>query len=190
MNTYAVAVPRADSARPLAANAAPRALPAPGELLYRFEADLEFSPIGLLPEGLRVTVPFEGRATAGRFAGARVWGIDHFLLRADGVGLVDAQKTLSLDGGHLLERVTAHCLPPAGLHLPPLAALLEPGFRWPQELFPIFGFSSFRTADPELDALNRAFASVEGWVSFAKGRLAIETRLASGTGRVAPPAAA
>lgn len=160
--------------------------------LYRFEAQLEPTPVGLTPEGLRITLGFEGRITGGQltrhgFAGARVWGIDHYLLRPDGVGVIDAPKTVAAGERAFFEHVRAYTLPPSGLELPPLEALVEPGFRWPDMEFPILGFSSFRSGVPELRHLDRALARIDGWGNFAAGRFAIETRLLSHAAAVALP---
>lgn len=155
----------------------------PGDrLLYRFEARLDPTPVGLVPEGLRLTIGFEGEITGGElaglgFAGARVWGIDHLLLRTDGVGVVDAPKTIAAGERRLFEHVQAYCLPPAGVALPPLPELLAPDFRWPDLRFPIHGTSTFRTGLSELRNLNRAVARVDGWGNFASRHLVIETRL-------------
>ena len=154
--------------------------------LYQFEAQLEVVPIGLVPEGIRMANTFEGRVVRGILEGGRVWGIDHFVLRNDGVGILDAQKTISLGDVHLHEHVHGYCLPPDDLELPPLEALLEPGFEWPDIPFAIQGFSYFRAAAPELVHLNRALAAIDGWASFATGALVVETRLLKHQGRVAP----
>ena len=69
-----------------------------GELLYRFEADLEITPSGLTPEGIRMTVDYEGEITTGMLQGARVWGTDPLLLRTDGVGVIDTSETRSILG--------------------------------------------------------------------------------------------
>lgn len=148
-----------------------------GVLLYRFEAQLEFNVVGLVAEGLQMSNPFEGRVTQGAFQGARVWGIDPFLLRRDGVGIIDVPKTISGDGYHVYEHVRAYAVPPAGMEMPPLEALLEPGFEWPDVAFPIHGTSTFRAGAPHLAWLNRAVARVDGWASMATGELVIETRL-------------
>ena len=71
--------------------------------------------------------------------------------------------------------------------MPPLETLVDPGFSWPDVLFPIHGFSVFRAAAPELAHLNDAFASIEGWASFASGRLAIETRIIEHSGTALVP---
>lgn len=43
------------------------------EPLYRFEASLtQAVPVGLVPEGVPIDVPFGAQVTAGAFAGARV----------------------------------------------------------------------------------------------------------------------
>lgn len=168
------------------------ARPAWGErpLLYRFEANLEIVPIGIVPEGLRLSVAFDGRITAGILEGARVWGVDPLLLRRDGVGVIDAPKTIFDGRIGIFEHARGYCRPPEGLTMPPLEALLEPGFTWPDVLFPIQGFSLFRAAAPELAFLNDAVASIEGWASFASGRLAIETRITERAGAVAGPSLA
>jgi hypothetical protein len=163
--------------------------------LYRFDAHLDVHPIGIVPEGLRMANAFEGEVTGGAlaeagFAGARVWGIDHFVLRRDGVGLIDAEKTISAGDRQLYEHVVGYCLPPEGVELPPLEALLEPGFVWPDLLSPIIGTSRFRCAVTELDYLNRAFATIEGWAHFPTGGLAVETSLAEYAGEVSGPARA
>jgi hypothetical protein len=156
-------------------------------LLYRFEAQLEVTPIGVVPEGLRMANSFEGRVTRGIMEGARVWGIDHLLLRSDGVAVIDAQKTISQGRAHLYEHVRGYGLPPQGLQMPPLETLLDPSFAWPDVLFPVLGSSTFRAAAPELQHLNRAISRIDGWFSFATGGLAIETRLVSHESSVAGP---
>jgi hypothetical protein len=159
----------------------------PTSLLYRFEARLDFVPIGLVPEGFRLVLSFEGAVTEGDFVGARVWGTDHLLLRRDGVGVIDAPKTISTSSGQLFEHLRGYCLPPEGMTLPPLEALLSSDFSWPDALFPIQGFSTFRAGSPELSYLNRALATVDGWSNLSTGRLAVETRLIEHYSSVAPP---
>lgn len=161
---------------------------APGyPLLYRFEAQLVVTPIGVVPEGLRMANAFEGRITRGLMQGARVWGIDHLLLRSDGVAVIDAAKTLSLGDTHVHEHVRGYGLPPDGMEMPPLEALLDPSFEWPDVLFPLLGSSTFRAAAPELQHLNRAVSRIDGWFSFATGGLAVETRLLTHASGVAGP---
>ena len=151
--------------------------PAAGELIYRFQARLEeLNPIGVLPEGLRFVNPFEGTVTDGPLAGARVWGIDEFLLRPDGVGVIEAPEALSQDGRHVSGQVRGYALPPDGMIMPPLEALLEPGFEWPPVPFRIVGSVTLRTADPELDYLNRTVAVIRGEVRMDTGSLEIEAR--------------
>lgn len=147
------------------------------KLLYRFEARLDFNVVGLVAEGLQMSNSFEGRATEGSFEGARVWGIDPFLLRRDGVGIIDVPKTISGDGYHVYEHVRAYSFPPAGMEMPPLEALLDPGFEWPDVAFPIRGSSTFRAGAPEYRWLNRVVARVDGSANMATGELIIETRL-------------
>lgn len=161
-------------------DATPEPRPAAGELIYRFEARLqELNPVGVLPEGLRFVNPFEGMVTDGPLAGARIWGIDEFLLRPDGVGVIDAPEALSRDGLHVTGQVRGYALPPEGLEMPPLEALLEPGFEWPDVPFRIVGSVMLRTADPELMHLNHTVGIVRGEVRMNTGELVIEARAAA-----------
>lgn len=146
-------------------------------LLYRFEAQLSPNIIGLVPEGLLMANSFEGRVTHGLMKGARVWGVDHLLIRSDGVSVIDAPKTISLDDRHLFEHVRGYCLPPLGMPIPPLSTMLSPGFEWPDVPFSVRGTSLFRTADPALAHLSSAIARIDGRVWFSTGRLEVETRL-------------
>jgi hypothetical protein len=99
------------------------------------------------------------------------------LLRRDGVCTIDAQTLISQGSEtHVYEHVIGYCLPPDGLEIPPLEALVEPGFEWPDVDFPIVGFSTFRAAAPEYEYLNRVTARIDGWANFATGGLAIDTR--------------
>jgi hypothetical protein len=158
-----------------------------GELLYRFEAELRLTPIGLTPEGIRMTVDYEGEISAGMMRGARVWGTDPLLVRADGVGVIDTAKTISDGTVAIYEHVRAYCIPPEGLELPPPESMLDPSFSWPDVEFPILGFSTFRAGTPELGHLNTTIAAIEGSANFHTARNAIETRVLRHTGTAAPP---
>jgi hypothetical protein len=158
-----------------------------GELLYRFEADLKVTPIGLTPDGIRMTVDYEGEITVGIMRGARVWGTDPLLLRTDGVGVVDTAKTISDGTTALYEHVRAYCLPPDGLEVPPPEVILDPSFSWPDVEFPILGFSTFRVGSSDYAYLNATVAAIEGSANFATSRNAIETRVLHHTGMAAPP---
>lgn len=153
-----------------------RTLAQSDSILYRFGGQLDPNTVGLVPEGLLMANGFEGRVTDGIMQGARVWGVDHLLVRADGVGVIDAPKTLSLQGRHLFEHLRGYCIPPEGLTMPPLDALLAADFAWPDVPFIVHGTSIFRTADPELCALGTATARVDGRAWLSTGRLEIEVR--------------
>lgn len=156
-------------------------LPRPGDLLYRFEGRLtEMLPVGVLPEGLRMANAFEGTLTHGPLAGARIRGIDHFLVRPDGVGVIDAPETIDLDDLTVIGHARGYALPPEGAPVPPLEAMLEPDFPWPDVPFRIQGSVLFRTAQPALDWFNRTVALITGEVTMSTGRLVIEARAAGG----------
>jgi hypothetical protein len=152
-----------------------RLVASPGESIYRFEAQLtDRFPVGLLPEGLRLDVPFDGHLTDGPLSGARIGGIDRLLIRPDGVGVIDAPETISLDDIHVAAHARGYVLPPEGLDVPPLEAMLRPGFEWPETPFTVRGFALFRTAAPDLEVLNRTVAALSGRVDMRSGRLEVE----------------
>jgi hypothetical protein len=158
-----------------------------GELIYRFEADLDVTPVGITPEGIRMTVGYEGEISTGMLEGARVWGIDPLLMRTDGVGIIDTAKTISDGETTLYEHVQAYCMPPEGLEVPPPEVILDPSFQWPDVEFPILGSSMFRAGSPEYGHLNTTIAVIEGSANFATRRNAIETRVLRHTGTAAAP---
>lgn len=144
-------------------------------LIYRFEARLtDRLPVGLLPEGLRLEVPFEGRITGGPLAGACITGIDHLLIRPDGVGVIDAPETISRGSLHLAAHARGYVVPPEGAPVPPVAAMLEPDFAWPDVPFAVRGFALLRTASPDLDFLNRTAVALRGRVNMNTGELTVE----------------
>jgi hypothetical protein len=149
----------------------------PDDLFYRFEAQLTFTPIGLVPEGLRMGLAFEGRVVQGLLEGARVWGSDPLVIRPDGVGVLDVHKMIAFGGANMYEHVRGFCAPPAELELPALEAIAQPGFQFPDVPFPITGFSTFAAPSGPFEHLNRRIARIDGHSSFATGRLVIEARL-------------
>ena len=68
--------------------------------LFRVEGRLtELITIGLFPEGLRMQRSFEGRIVAGQPAGALVCGVEEFIIRPDGTGVIDARQVISANAG-------------------------------------------------------------------------------------------
>jgi hypothetical protein len=148
--------------------------PPGGALVYRFEARLtEMRPRGRFPEGIRFEVPFEGRVTHGPLTGARISGVDHLLIRPDGVAVIDAPETLERDGTCVLAHARGYVLPPAGLPAPPPEAMLAADFTWPDQPFTVRGFALLRTSDPAHDSLNRTVAALRGRVNLRTGELSI-----------------
>jgi len=67
---------------------------------YAFDASItRVIPIGLVPEGLRLDAHYQGTMTEGPMTGDAVEGVDHFLLRRDGVGVVDVRQVFSAATG-------------------------------------------------------------------------------------------
>lgn len=147
------------------------------ELVYRFEARLDgMYPLGVFPEGIRFHNGFEGRVTDGPFAGGRIFGLDRFLLRPDGVGVVDAPEVIETDRRRVSVQVHAYVVPPDGLVMPPLEVVAAPGFEFPDVPFRVTGAGFVRAADPELAWLNREVVRIEGSVSLVTGELVVEAR--------------
>jgi hypothetical protein len=148
-----------------------------GELVYRFEGTLgELYPIGLFPEGIRFHNSFQGTVVAGPLAGARIFGPDLFVLRPDGIGEIHAPEVID-DGEHRIALdVRGFVVPPAGAPVPPLTALLEPGFEFPDVPFRVTGSALARTTATGFEHLNHTTIAVEGYVNLASGELVVEAR--------------
>jgi hypothetical protein len=148
-----------------------------GELIYRFEGNLsDLYPIGIFPEGIRFHNEFSARITAGPFTGGRVFGVDHFMLRPDGVGVIVAPEVIEHGDRRVVGDVRGYVVPPEGAPVPPLEAVLDPSFEWPDVPFRVTGSVLLRTAAAELDHLNRTVAVIEGTVVLATGELKVEAR--------------
>jgi len=152
--------------------------PAPlGDLIYRFEARLgDLYPLGLFPDGIRYHNRFEGTVVEGPLAGGRIFGVDHFLLRPDGVGVIVAPEVIEHGDRRVSGDVRGYVVPPAGAPGPPLEAVLDPAFVWPDVPFRVTGSVLLVTTDPDLEHLNRTVAIVEGTVVLATGELRVEAR--------------
>lgn len=155
---------------PPAAGAPPRAQL--GELVYRFQGQLgELYPVGLFDDGIRFHNQFEGRVVDGPFAGGRIFGLDQFLLRPDGIGEIVAPEVID-DGEHRVSlEVRGYLVPPAGAPAPPLAAVLEPGFAFPDAEFRVTASAIVATTSPRHAHLNNKVVVVEGTVNMATGAM-------------------
>jgi hypothetical protein len=163
------------------ATTAPSTRPAPPDgsaaVLYDLELQLlEMRPIGLVREGLRFDVPFAGTVSGGRLGDGSVRGIDFFLLRPDGVGVVDARMTIALADGNVHVHARGFLTPPEGLTMPPLEALLDPGFAWPAVPFGLQEVAYCETVIPRLADLDRATSRGSGQVDMAAGRVTARVR--------------
>jgi hypothetical protein len=152
----------------------------PTARLFRMEGRLtELVTVGLLPEGVRMHNSFEGTIVAGEPEGALVRGIDEFVIRPDGVGVVDAREVVTSAAGALYADVVGYGLPPAGLEMPPLEVFLNPSFQWPDVRFTIECGAVYRTSAPKLTEMNRTVVVHLGWVNMATRELVIEGYRAS-----------
>jgi hypothetical protein len=151
----------------------------PGELIYRFEAQLsDMYPVGIFPEGIRFHNEFDGRIVDGPFAGGRIFGLDQFLLRSDGVGEIDAPEIVEAGERRLSLHVRGYVVPPEAMVMPPLEVVASPGFAFPDVEFRVTGSALIRTAAPGCERLNRTVAVIEGKANLATGSLRVEARAA------------
>jgi hypothetical protein len=149
------------------------------ELVYRFEAKLgEMYPIGRFDDGIRFHNHFDGRVTDGPFAGARIFGLDLFTLRPDGVGVIEAPEVIDAGTTRVALQVRGYVVAPEGLAFPGLDAVMSPDFAFPDVPFRVTGAATIATADPDFAHLNRCVAVIEGEVSLATGALTVEARVA------------
>lgn len=147
----------------------------PGARLFRMEGRLtDLHIVGVLPEGLRMHNDFEGTIVVGEPAGALVRGIDEFVIRPDGVGVVDAREVVTSSVGSLAADVFGYAHPPEGMQMPPLDVLLDPGFTWPDVRFTIQCGAIYHASAPELAELDRTVVVHIGWVNMATRELVIE----------------
>lgn len=143
--------------------------------LFRMEGRLtELVTVGLFADGIHMHNTFEGTIVSGDLAGARVRGIDEFRIRHDGTGVIDARELVTADGRHLTAQVHGYAYPPAGMQLPPLEVLLDPGFAWPDVPFALECSAIYATAAPELAELGRTVVAHLGRVNMATRELIIE----------------
>ncbi len=148
-----------------------------GDLVYRFEGNLgDLYPVGLFAEGIRFHNQFEGRVVAGPCAGARIFGLDQFMLRPDGVGAIVAPEIIDTGTERVSVDVRGYVVPPDRLEVPPLEVVASPGFEFPPVDFRVVGSATIRTAAPRLAALNRTVVALEGTVNMGTGRLEVEAR--------------
>jgi hypothetical protein len=140
---------------------------------YAFEAAItEVVPFGLVPEGLRIDGHFQGRVTEGPLAGDTVTGIDHLLLRRDGVGVMDIRMVARSAAGRAVSWYAGGYLTLQG-EVPPLEVLGDPGFVWPDRESPMHGWATMRSAAPELRAVNSTVYGFTGTNNVARGQLRV-----------------
>jgi hypothetical protein len=148
------------------------------ELLYAIDGQFhDIVVIGPVAEGFRMNGHFGGEVTAGELTGAKMTGVDYFLLRHDGVGVVRAHEVIT--AGDRVIAVELHGLlqPPRGIAAPKPADITLAGFAWPAAPYTIHVSARFETAAPGLTHLNGTVVAHSGTVNFATGKLWIEARI-------------
>jgi len=140
---------------------------------YAWDGTLgDMVPIGLTPAGFRMDVSFAGTLTEGELAGSELRGTDYLLLRHDGIGVIDAHEVIVVKGG--AGAVHAHAMgyitPPFAM--PPLDALLDPGFSWPDVDLPMHGAVRLESGE-KASPVNSIMYSFTGAVNVAQGKLRV-----------------
>jgi hypothetical protein len=152
--------------------------PTLGETVYRFQGALgPLNPVGLFDDGIRFFNQFEGEIVDGPFTGGRISGPDFFVLRHDGVGEIHAPELIEFGAHRVALDVRGYVVAPDGLTMPPLDALLQPGFEFPDVPFRVTGSAFASTTSAEFAHLNRATVVIEGEVNMGTGSLDVTARV-------------
>jgi len=152
--------------------------PTVGATVYRFQGQLgPMNPVGIFDDGIRFHNHFEGRVVDGPFAGGRISGPDYFVLRPDGVGEIHAPELIELGDVRVALDVRGYVVAPEGAPVPPLDAVLQPGFAFPDVPFRVTGTAIAATTSREHAHLNRSTILVEGTVNMGTGELDVTARL-------------
>lgn len=148
---------------------------------YSFQAQVNrISPIGLVPEGLRIDVGFAGTVSGGPLAGSAIEGIDYLLIRPDGVAVIDVRELISgADGATVSVRADGYVEAP--FEMPPLSVLGDPSFSWPDVDLPLHGSARLQSAAPALEAVNHSAYAFTGAVNMARGSLLVDARRIAAT---------
>ena len=153
------------------------AAPTLGAVVYRFEGQLGgLNPLGIFDDGIRFHNSFEGHVIEGPFSGGRIYGLDQFVLRADGIGVIVAPEVIELGDVRVSLDLRGYVVPPPGAPAPPLEAVLDPDFEFPDVPFRVTGAATAATTSPEHADLNGVVVLVEGTVNMATGRLDVTAR--------------
>lgn len=156
----------------------PATRPQHGELLYTFEGSFnDIVPVGPVADGFRMNGHFGGPITAGDLTGAQVDGVDYFLLRNDGAGVVRGHEVVRHGDRVVTVELNGLLLPPEGIEAPLPEDVVRPGFAWPEEAYTIHVSARFETADPALAHLNTTVVAHTGTVNFTTGRLHVDARV-------------
>ncbi len=143
---------------------------------YAIEATItRVVPIGLVPEGLRMDVSYQGTMIEGPLTGDVVEGTDYFLLRRDGVGIVDARQVFSGEGSRTVA-ARVHGYLTSRAPMPPLEEIADPVFVWPDIDLQVHGAADLRTAAPELQAVNATVFGSTGTTNVARAELRIRAQ--------------
>jgi hypothetical protein len=145
------------------------------DLLYAIDGQFhDIVPIGPVAGGFRLNGHFGGTVIRGELMDAAMTGVDYFLLRHDGVGIVRAHEVITAGNRVVAAELWGVLQPPRGIAPPRPSDITRPGFSWPDAPYSIHVSARFETAAPDLAHLNHTVVAHSGSVNFATGKLAIE----------------
>ena len=121
---------------------------------------------------MRIDAHFQGTVTEGPLADDTVTGIDHLLLRQDGVGVLDVRMVARSAAGRTVSWYAGGFLTPEG-EVPPLEVVGDPGFVWPDLEIPMHGWATMRSASLDLRAVNSAVYGFTGTNNVARGQIRV-----------------
>jgi len=132
--------------------------------------------IGITPIGLRLNVPFNGTVTAdGEMNGAEVRGVDYLTIRPDGISVINAHEAIISNNGSSVQNALAigYIVPP--FEMPPLEAMLEADFKWPDADLPMHGAITFESGQKG-SPLNRTVYAFTGKVNVGLGQISVSAK--------------
>ena len=138
---------------------------------YTLEVTITDTTIyGLVPGGMRADPSWVGTVTEGLFAGGAVTGIDYILMRPDGVIVIDARMSIATPYGlPVAARIQGYWVPT--VEMPPLEAMLDPDFEFPDIDIPGHAVVWHETMLPQYAHLNHTLFAFSGTLNLARGEL-------------------
>jgi hypothetical protein len=135
----------------------------------------EIVPIGMVAEGFRVNAHYNGTVVEGPLAGAVVNGVDHVLVRRDGISLMDVHQVMITTAG---EAIAVHARGyGAAAGIPAAELLLKRAIEWPDQPSGFLGTAFTQTGSPEHAWMNGCILAYSGVANLGTGSLHVSARV-------------